>query len=90
MDKVPCHGDIFHIQHQCQVVVNSLERQEMNATTRRQVLEKEMTVAKQNGKGNRISQKLIQARKQESEIMTLNRDVKTLIQWLNHDVLESG
>jgi hypothetical protein len=88
MDKVPCHGDIFHVQHQCQAVVNSLEHQEMKATTRRQVLEKEMTVAKQKGKGNRISQKLTQARRQESEIMTLNRDVKTLIQWLNHDVLE--
>jgi hypothetical protein len=88
MEKVPCHGDIFHVQHQCQAVVNSLEHQEMNATTRRQVLEKEMTVAKQKGKGNRISHKLTQARRQESEIMTLHQDVKTLIQWLNHDVLE--
>jgi hypothetical protein len=47
-----------------------------------------MTIAKQKGKGNRISQKLTQARRKESEIIALNRDIKTLIQWLNHDILE--
>lgn len=88
MEKVPCHGDIFHVQYQCQALINTLEHQEINATTRRQVLEKEMTVAKQKGKGNRISQKLTQARKKESEIIALNRDIKTLIQWLSHDILE--
>jgi hypothetical protein len=77
MEKVPCHGDIFHVQHQCQAVVNSLERQEMNATTRRQVLEKEMMVAKQKGKGNRISQKLTQARRQESGASQLDMSIKT-------------
>jgi hypothetical protein len=87
-DEKPCHGDVFHLQHQCQGVVNSLERQAMGATTRRQELEKEMEVAKHKGQGNRVSKKLTQARQAESIAIVLVQDVKTLVQWLNHDVLE--
>lgn len=87
-DEVPCHGDVFHLQHQCQGVVNSLNRQAMGATTQRQTLEQEMEKAKQRGQGNRLSTKLTQARQAESIAIGFARDVKTLIQWLNHDVLE--
>ena len=86
--SVPCDGDVFHIQHQCQGVANSLSRQAEGATTRRQKLQEKMTVAKQKGQGNRFSKKLTQASSQEAHIMALTRDVKTLIGWLNHDVLE--
>ncbi|MEM8807269.1 MAG: hypothetical protein AAGF01_14695, partial [Cyanobacteria bacterium P01_G01_bin.38] len=87
-EEIPCHGDVFHLQHQCQTVANSLTRQAMGATTRRQDLEQKMLIAKQKGQGNRISTKLTQARQHESTAITLAQDVKTLIQWLNHDVLE--
>lgn len=87
-DAVPCHGDVFHLQHQCQGVVNSLNRQAMGATSERQTLEQQMVEAKQKGQGNRLSTKLTQARQAESIAIGLARDVKTLIQWLNHDVLE--
>lgn len=87
-EEKPCHGDVFHLQHQCQGVVNSLERQTRGATTRLQVLEQEMEVAKQKAQGNRVSTKLTQARQVESTAIALERDVKTLVQWLNHDVLE--
>jgi hypothetical protein len=87
-EEKPCHGDVFHLQHQCQGVVNSLVRQTQGATTRLQVLEQEMEVAKQKGQGNRVSKKLTQARQVESTAIALERDVKTLVQWLNHDVLE--
>ena len=87
-EEVPCHGDVFHIQHQCQGVTNSLTRQGMGATTRRQELEQKMVIAKQKGQGNRLSKKLVQARQRETTALALARDVKTLIQWLNHDVLE--
>ena len=86
--EVPCHGDVFHIQHQCQSVANSLTRQAMGATTRRQDLEQKMVLAKQKGQGNRFSAKLTQARQHEVSAISLVRDVKTLIGWLNHDVLE--
>ena len=44
--EIPCHGDVFHIQEQCQTVVNSLARQAMGATTHRQELEQKMAIAK--------------------------------------------
>lgn len=47
-----------------------------------------MVVAKQKGQGNRLSKKLTQARQREVSAISLARDVKTLFQWLNHDVLE--
>lgn len=87
-ESVPCHGDVFHIQHQCQSVANNLSRQAMGAMTRCQQLEENMRVAKQRGQGNRYSKKLALARTQADQAVDLARDVKTLIQWLNHDVLE--
>ena len=60
----------------------------MGATTQRLDLEQKMVVAKQKGQGNRISKKLTQARQHEAIAISLARDVKTLIGWLNHDVLE--
>jgi len=60
----------------------------MGATTRRQDLEQKMVLAKQKGQGNRFSAKLTQARQHEVSAIALARDVKTLIGWLNHDVLE--
>jgi len=87
-DEVPCHGDVFHIQHQCQSVANSLIRQAMGATTRRQELEQKMVMAKQKGQGHRLSKKMTLARQHEVSEISLARDVKTLIGWLNHDVLE--
>ena len=87
-EAVPCHGDVFHIQHQCQSVSNSLARQAMGATTQRQDLEPKMLMAKQKGQGHRLSKKLMLARQHEVSALSLARDVKTLIGWLNHDVLE--
>ncbi|MGC1218531.1 MAG: hypothetical protein WA883_13740, partial [Phormidesmis sp.] len=70
-EAIPCHGDVFHIQHQCQGIANSLTRQAMGATTRRQELEQKMVIAKQKGQGNRISKKLTLAHQQETIAITL-------------------
>ena len=47
-----------------------------------------MVIAKQKGQGHRLSKKLTLARQHEVNAISLARDVKTLIGWLNHDVLE--
>lgn len=88
MGETPCHGDVFHLQQQFETVANNLSGQAMGATSRRQALEQEMIVAKQKAQGNRVSKKLTQACQTESTAIALARDVKTLLQWLNHDVLE--
>lgn len=83
----PCHGDIFHIQHQCQGLANFLSRRATGATARRQQLEHKMNQAKQQGRGNTLSTKLNQACQAEKQAMQLTCDVKILTQWLSHDIL---
>ena len=85
--ETPCHGDIFHIQHQCEGLVNGLSRQAKGATSRRQELEQQMDKAKQKGLGNTLSSKLALARQAEKQAIQLAADVKTLLHWLSHDIL---
>jgi hypothetical protein len=46
LGDIPCHGDVFHIQHQCETLANLLGRLAQGATTRRQRLEQRMTQAR--------------------------------------------
>ena len=46
-----------------------------------------MELAKQQSRRNQLSTKLTLARQAERQAVQLSRDVKTLIQWLSHDVL---
>ena len=86
-DKL-CHGDVFHIQHQCQTLANNLNRKAMGAQSRRQELEAKMAEAKQQGQWHPLCVRLGKARTQEKQSVQLARDIKTLIEWLNHDVLQ--
>lgn len=45
----PCHGDIFHIQHQCEGLANNLSRRAKGATSRRQELEQKMISSQTTG-----------------------------------------
>ncbi|MBV8884495.1 MAG: hypothetical protein JO235_10940 [Chroococcidiopsidaceae cyanobacterium CP_BM_RX_35] len=85
--ETPCHGDIFHIQHQGKGLVNFLSRQAVAANSQRQKLEQEMQKAKQQGRGNTLSTKLTLARQAEDQALQLANDIKSLVQWLNHDIL---
>ena len=38
-DDTPCHGDVFHIQRQCEGLANTLSRLSKGATSRRKKLE---------------------------------------------------
>jgi len=46
-----------------------------------------MQQAKQQSCGNRLSTRLTLARRAEQQAVQLAKDVKTLTQWLSHDVL---
>jgi len=82
--KTPCHGDIFH-QHQGKELVSFLSRRAATANSRRQ-LEQEMHKAKLQGRGHTLSTQIL-ARRAELQAVQLATDVKSLIQWLNHDIL---
>jgi hypothetical protein len=81
LGDIPCHGDVFHIQHQCETLANLLGRLAQGATTRRQRLEQRMTQARLKGRGNTLSSKLTKARKAETHALKLAKDVKTLAGW---------
>jgi len=85
--KTPCHGDIFHIQHQGKELVSFLSRRADAANSRRQKLEQEMHKAKLQGQGRTLSTKLSLARRESLQAVQLASDVKILMQWLNHDIL---
>src|SRR5450631_417497 len=48
LGDTPCHGDVFHIEHQCETLANLLGRLAQGAATRRQRLEQRMTQARLN------------------------------------------
>ncbi|MEO6322520.1 MAG: hypothetical protein ABIR56_17705 [Polaromonas sp.] len=83
----PCHGDVFHIQKQCESLANALARLAKGAIARCKVLEQEMVDAKEIGCGNTLSRELALAHQAEQQASRLAKDVRTLVAWLSHDIL---
>ncbi|MGK7874435.1 MAG: hypothetical protein AB4426_14350 [Xenococcaceae cyanobacterium] len=83
----PCHGDVFHIQYQCERLAFFLSRRADGATSRREKLEAQMERAKKQGRGNTLSKKLTLARQAEKTASQLATEVEILTDWLNQDVL---
>ena len=88
MPEVPCHGDVFHIQHQFEQVANSLVRRVQGGPTR--LLKQAQQMANTSLKGI-VEQKLLSqqvlAEQREQALVCLAQDVKTLLGWFSHDVL---
>lgn len=87
LKDTPCHGDVFHIEQQCQSLANVLARIAKGAVSRRKALDSKMDDAKASGSGNTLSREMTLARRTERQAVQLARDVKTLVNWMNHDVL---
>jgi len=83
----PCHGDVFHIQRQCEGLANTLARLSKGATSRRQMLQAKMGRAGPRGPDDGLATQLELARQAETQVHELARDIRTLTQWLSHDVL---
>ncbi len=86
-DDTPCHGDVFHIQRQCDGLANTLARVAKGATSRRKTLQVKTGHAGQRGPDNEFAAQLTLARQTETQAHELARDIRTLTQWLRHDVL---
>jgi hypothetical protein len=82
-----CHGDVFHIQRQCDGLANTLARLAKGATSRRQTLQAKMGRTGQRGPDDELAAQLALARQAETQAHELARDIRTLTQWLRHDVL---
>jgi hypothetical protein len=83
----PCHGDVFHIQHQYEGLANTLSRLAKGARSRRQKLEARIDRAGRGGPDGELATKLQLAQQIETQTFGLARDIRTLTQWLSHDVL---
>src|SRR3954466_1234013 len=85
--ETPCHGDVFHIQRQCEGLADVLSRLAQGATSRRKALQAGIGRAGQRDPDGELVVRLEQARHAEARASYLARDVRTLVQWLRHDVL---
>jgi len=83
----PCHGDVFHIQRQCEGLTNTLSRLAKGATSRRKTLQAKMGRTGQRSSDDELATELALARQAETQAYELARDIRTLTQWLHHDVL---
>ncbi len=83
----PCHGDVFHIQRQCEGLANTLARLAKGATSRRQKLRAKIDRTGQGDPDDELAIQLALARQTEAQAHELARDIRTLTQWLRHDVL---
>ena len=86
-EKIPCHGDVWHMFDQCDALCRNLAKKAQGATTQRSKLEQKMEAAKLKGKGNQLSAKLTQARKNEAILQKLASDLQTWLYWLRIDIL---
>ena len=85
--NLPCHGDVWHIFDQGESLCRSLAKKAQGVTTQRKKLEHSMEAAKLKGKGNKLSAKLTQARKNEEKLLNLSKEIKILLYWLRNDIL---
>src|SRR4051812_9338694 len=83
----PCHGDVFHIQRRCEGLANTLSRLAAGATSRRKALQAGIGRAGQRDPDGTLVVQLEQACHTEARASCLARDVRTLVQWLRHDIL---
>jgi hypothetical protein len=83
----PCHGDVFHIQHQYETLANTLSRLAKGARSRREKLQTKIDRAGQHGPDEALATQLELARQTETQASCLARDIRTLTQWLSHDIL---
>jgi len=83
----PCHGDVFHIQRQCEGLATTLQHLAKGATSRRQTLQAKTGRAGQRGPDDELATQLALARQAETQAHGLARDIRTLTQWLSQDVL---
>jgi hypothetical protein len=85
--EIPCHGDVFHIQRQYEGLANTLSRLARSARSRRQKLEDRIDRTGQRAPDDELAVQLDRARQTEVQALWLARDIRTLTQWLSHDVL---
>lgn len=84
---VPCHGDVFHPLLEFGRLATYLENRARGLNTALRKLDRKMERAKRKGRGNTVSKRLAVTRKAEAKAAELARDVRTLRDWMQNDIL---
>jgi len=74
----PCHGDVFHIQRQCEGLANTLQHLAKGATSRRKTLQARTGRAGPRGSDDEFVTQLELARKIETKAHELARDIRSI------------
>jgi len=69
----PCHGDVFHIQRQCEGLASTLQRLAEGAASRRRTLQARTGRAGQRGPDDELAAQLARARQSEAQASWLAR-----------------
>ena len=85
--KVACHGDVFHGERELGKLAFYLENRAKSCSSVREKLEGKIKRKIKRGKGNTLSRRLALARQAESKAVSLAEDVRTLADWMQHDIL---
>ena len=80
----PCHGDVFHIQHQCEALAHTLAGIAKGARSRRKKLQAKSGKARPDPD---LADRIALACQAEAGAHSLAGDIRTLTAWLAHDVL---
>lgn len=87
LEDTPCHGDVFHIQHQFESLANTLARIAQGHQSRCRKLQAKIEKGHLCDRAGEPAVEIDLARKAGARSQALARDVRTLNQWLAHDVL---
>jgi len=86
-NDIPCHGDVFHAERELGNLATFLERRATGCQTAVEKLQRKMERAKKRGKGNTLSKRLASARREVEQMAPLARNVRTLADWMQKDIL---
>ncbi len=83
----PCHGDVFHIIQQGKSLATLWHRVASGARTGREQLEARLANPRRRGEDSLLEAALETLRRNEAHAHELAADPRTLVQWLERDIL---
>ena len=83
----PCDGDVFHAEMDLSKVAYYLENRGRGCSSERAKLERKMGLAKKRKQGATLSTKLAMARREETQAVSLAKDLQILSDWMKRDIL---
>ncbi|WP_051381629.1 hypothetical protein [Paraburkholderia mimosarum] len=83
----PCHGDVFHIIQQGKSLATLWHRVASGARTGREQLEARLANPRRRGEDSLLEAALETLRRNEAHAHELAADLRTLVQWLERDIL---